>query len=324
MPNQDPARWPWFRDRLGSGRRPPATPAKRGTVAIVTDSAAALPREWLAECSTVGLLTVVTMSVMVADHVHAEDEEDIAAVISVAMASGAPVKTSRPSPGQFEQAYRAAQAAGFDAVVSIHLSGELSGTVEAARLAAGRVSLPVQVVDSRTVGMAMGMAVQAAVVDSANGGDSRSVAAAARGALARTRVYFYVPSLEQLRRGGRIGAAASLVGTVLAIKPILSVEDGRIVPLEKVRSAARAVARLEELVVQDACTRPAGTAALAVHHFGNPAEAAHLAERLALALPLCPPASTSALPTVLAAHAGLGVLAVIVGEQPLPGTALST
>ena len=95
--------------------------------------------------------------------------------------------------------------------------------------------------------------------------------------LARTRVYFYVPSLEQLRRGGRIGAAASLWGTMFAIKPILAVDDGKIVPLEKVRSAARAVARLEEIVVADAAARPPGQARLAVHHFGNPGEAAQLA-----------------------------------------------
>ena len=136
--------------------------------------------------------------------------------------------------------------------------------------------------------------------------------------LDRTKVYFYVPSLEQLRRGGRIGAAASLWGTMFSIKPILAVEDGRIIPLEKVRSAARAIARLEEIVAADASARPAGQARLAVHHFGNQAEAEELARRLAAALPACPPAQISALPAVLAAHAGLGVLAVIVGEGSTP------
>src|SRR5919112_1551097 len=130
---------------------------------------------------------------------------------------------------------------------------------------------------------------------------------------ARTKVYFYVPSLEQLRRGGRIGAAASLLGTMLAIKPILAVDGGRIVPLEKVRSAAKAIARLEEITAADAAARPDGVR-LAVHHFGNPAEAQSLAARLEAALPQCPPAQISSLPAVLAAHAGLGVLAVIVGS----------
>jgi fatty acid-binding protein DegV len=111
-------------------------------------------------------------------------------------------------------------------------------------------------------------------------------------------------------------------GTMFAIKPILAVDDGKIVPLEKVRSAARAVARLEEIVVADAAARPPGQARLAVHHFGNPGEASELAARLSAALPEAPPAQISSLPAVLAAHAGLGVLAVIVGESstPLPGT----
>jgi DegV family protein with EDD domain len=174
--------------------------------------------------------------------------------------------------------------------------------------------------------MALGMGVQSAVTAAAAGLESAAVSAAATDQMARTRVYFYVPSLEQLRRGGRMGAAASLLGTMFAIKPILAVDGGKIVPLEKVRSAAKAIARLEEIAAADAASRPAGRARLAVHHFGNPAEAEGLAARLAAALPGCPPAQISSLPAVLAAHAGLGVLAVIVGESapPLMESPLST
>jgi len=200
--------------------------------------------------------------------------------------------------------------------VSVHISGGLSGTADAARLAAGRVGIPVEVVDSGTVGMALGMAVQEAARVAGEGADALAVAAAAAGQAARTKVYFYVPSLEQLRRGGRIGAAASLWGTMLAIKPILGVDGGKIVPLERVRSAVRAVARLEEIVAADASARTAADVRVAVHHFGNPTAAEGLAQRLAAALPQCPPAQISSLPAVLAAHAGLGVLAVIVGDNP--------
>ena len=210
-----------------------------------------------------------------------------------------------------------------ESVVSVHISGELSGTADSARLAAARVDFPVEVVDSRTVGMAQGMGVQAAVAAAADGRTAADVRDFTEQRLARTKVYFYVPSLEQLRRGGRIGAAASLWGTMLSIKPILAVEDGKVVPLEKVRSAAKAIARLKEIVVADAAARPEGQARLAVHHFGNPAEAEQLAAQLADAVPGCAPVQISALPAVLAAHAGLGVLAVIVGEDsaPLPGDA---
>ncbi|TQJ61133.1 DegV family protein with EDD domain [Arthrobacter sp. SLBN-83] len=319
MPDSNAAAWPWVRARL-SGFRPATRPATRrgGTAAVrtavVTDSAAALPEDYSRGLPRDGILTVTPMPVMVGAEIYGEGEDDILETIAVALAAGTPVKTSRPSPGQFEQAYRAAELRGFEAVVSVHISGELSGTADSARLAAARAGIPVDVVDTRTVSMAQGMAVQAAVEAAAAGADRAAVAAAAASQAERTKVFFYVPSLEQLRRGGRIGAAASLLGTMLAIKPILAVHGGRIVPLEKVRSAGRAVARLEEIVVAQAAPRPGESVCLAVHHFGNPEEAESLAARLEAALPDCPPAQISSLPAVLAAHAGLGVLAVIVGR----------
>ncbi len=331
MPDREPPGWPWLRERLvrlrqgpRAGVVPEPVPAAVVQVAVVTDSAAALPADWVRTFTADGRLTVVPMPVMVGAEIYGEGEDDIAETIAVALASGKPVKTSRPSPGQFEHAYRAASERGFQSVVSIHISGALSGTADAARLAAERVGIPVEVLDSRTVGMAQGMGVQGAVVAAADGRTAAGVLAFAQDRLDRTKVYFYVPSLEQLRRGGRIGAAASLWGTMFSIKPILAVDDGRIIPLEKVRSAAKAIARLEEIVAADASARPAGQARLAVHHFGNQAEAEELARRLAVALPGCPPAQISALPAVLAAHAGLGVLAVIVGEGSTPGSSGSS
>ncbi|WP_458781973.1 DegV family protein [Arthrobacter sp. D3-16] len=318
MPHRDAAAWPWVRARLLARRRGQESSGTQAgavvRIAVVTDSAAALPADWTAGLSSDGRLAVIPMPVMVGDEIYGEGEDDISETIALALASGTSVKTSRPSPGQFEQAYLAAQRKGYEGVVSVHISGGLSGTADAAQLAAGRVGIPVEVIDSGTVGMALGMAVQEAARVAGEGADAAAVANAAAGQAARTKVYFYVPSLEQLRRGGRIGTAASLWGTMLAIKPILGVDGGKIVPLEKVRSAVRAVARLEELVVADASARTAAEVRLAVHHFGNPAEAEHLAERLAVALPQCAPAQISSLPAVLAAHAGLGVLAVIVGD----------
>ncbi|MET3718765.1 DegV family protein [Arthrobacter sp. UYEF21] len=333
MPDRDAGAWLWLRERLAALRpaaRPGLTTEASAVVvrtAVVTDSASALPGDWVARCANDGLLTVIPMPVMVGEEIYGEGEDDITETIALALAGGKSVKTSRPSPGQFEQAFLAAGRRGYEAVVCIHISGGLSGTADAARLAAGRAHIPVEVLDSGTVGMALGMAVQSAVAAAAAGLEAAAVSAAATDRLARTKVYFYVPSLEQLRRGGRIGAAASLLGTMFAIKPILAVDGGKIVPLEKVRSAAKAIARLEEIAAADAASRPAGLARFAVHHFGNPAEAEGLAARLAAALPGCPPAQISSLPAVLAAHAGLGVLAVIVGEDippPVTPEALST
>ncbi|WP_416403144.1 DegV family protein [Arthrobacter sp. LFS091] len=325
MPEREPPAWIWLKERVARLRQPtvpvtvPGEPlAAVVKTAVVTDSAAALPPEWVSAFTADGRLAVVPMPVMVGNEIYGEGEDDITQTLSLALASGASVKTSRPSPGQFEQAYLLAQRRGFEAVVSIHISSELSGTADAARLAAARVSIPVEVVDSRTVGMAQGMGVQSAVVAAADGREAAEVRHFAERRMERTKVYFYVPSLEQLRRGGRIGAAASLLGTVLAIKPILAVDGGKIVPLEKVRSAVRAISRLEEIVAADVASRPAGQQRLAVHHFGNQIEAEALAARLNQKCPECPAPQISALPAVLAAHAGLGVLAVIVGESSTP------
>lgn len=327
MPDREPPAWLWLKQRLSRLRQPTTAgrasgaPAAVVRTAVVTDSAAALPADWVKAFVDDGRLAVVPMPVMVGEEIFGEGEDDIITTLALALAAGSPVKTSRPSPGQFEQAYLAAAARGFESVVSIHISAELSGTVEAATLAAGRVPIPVEVVDSRTVGMAQGMGVQSALLAAADGRAAAAVREFAEERLQRTKVYFYVPSLEQLRRGGRIGAAASLLGTMLAIKPILAVDGGRIVPLEKVRSAVKAIARLEEIVAADVATRPSGEARLAVHHFGNLAEAQGLATRLAALCPETPEAQLSALPAVLGAHAGLGVLAVIVGESSTPGAA---
>lgn len=311
----------WLRSRLGRVRLPWRAAAVEAlpAIAVVTDSAAALPPEWASAFAADRRLTVVPMPVMVGEEIFGEGEDDIGETISLALAAGKPVRTSRPSPGQFEAAYRAAEAAGFAGIVSAHLSADLSGTVEAARLAASRVGIPVEVVDTRTVGMAQGFGVQAAVLAAAAGMGLDDVARLCRRQADATKVLFYVPSLEQLRRGGRVGAAASWIGTVFAIKPILAVEGGIVVPLERVRTVPRAVARLKELAAERLAQLPPERARLAVHHFGNQPQAQELLDELVAAGPSGVEAQLSRLPAVLAAHAGLGVLVVVTAEAVLPG-----
>jgi DegV family protein with EDD domain len=288
-------------------------PAPLPRVAVVTDSSAALPREWIAAFERAGCFASVVLPVMAGEEIFTEGE-DVDMALSLALAAGQPVRTSRPAPGQFERAYRAFEEAGLEAVLSVHLSGKLSGTVDAARLAAAKVGIPVEVVDSRTAGMALGFAVRAAVLAASAGDDAASVGRAAREGLAGAEVLFYVPSLDQLRRGGRIGAAASLVGTVLSIKPILTLRDGLIVPLERVRTAAKAVPRLRELAVARA--RAHEVPAVAVHYFGNRPEAEAFGADIAADLRLATDdVVLTPLPAVLAAHTGLGVLAVVVSPQ---------
>jgi DegV family protein with EDD domain len=226
------------------------------------------------------------------------------------------VSTSRPAPAVLLEAYVRAAEAGATEVLSVHLSSELSGTYESAQLAAQRSPIPVTTLDSRQLGMATGFAVLSAADVLAEGGSAAAAAAVAEKRLAGTTSLFYVDTLEHLRRGGRIGAAAALLGSALSVKPLLELRDGRICPLEKVRTAARAQARLEELAVAAAGTHQVD---VAVAHLANPERADLLAEHLRKRLA----ANLSGrqvvvgeVGAVIGAHVGPGMLAVVV--SPLP------
>ena len=319
----------WLRQQMGRMRPKPTGPLTPEpdalaasppppSIAIVTDSAAALPPEWVAQIAGSGVLTVVPIPIIIGENVYSDDDEELEVHISLALASGKPVKTSRPSPGQFERAYKAAADAGFQQIVSLHLSKKLSGTLDAAELAADRSPIPVHVVDSATVGMGQGGGVQAAVASALRGEDAAAAIAAAHNACATSEIYFYVPSLEQLRRGGRISLASSWFGTVLDIKPILAIKDGAIVPLEKVRTAAKAIARLEALAAAEIVARGPAETRISLHHFGNEAQARTLGDALEAGSPGLAGATLTRLPAVLAAHAGLGVLVVVVSGAHIP------
>ena len=123
-----------------------------------------------------------------------------------------------------------------------------------------------------------------------------------------TRSFFYVDTLEHLRRGGRIGAAQALLGTSLAVKPLLQMVEGQIVPLEKVRTSSRALARLAELTVSAAGPGPVD---LAVHHLAAGERAAALADQLRTAVPNVASCEVSELGAVIGAHLGPGVIGVV-------------
>lgn len=302
----------WFDRRRGTAAVVGQATAEPAT-AVVTDSAAALPQDWITGNGPAVGVTIVPMPVIIGGRHYGEGADNLLEPLSVALVEGSEVRTSRPSPGQFQNVYRRLESEGAQEIVSIHLSGKLSGTVEAARWAARTVSVPVHVVDSGTVGMAQGCAVAAAALALRDGATASEAALRAAAYCAETRIFFYVPSLEQLRRGGRIGAAAGFFGTLLAVKPLLTVREGAIEPLEKVRTAARARQRLEELVRDDLRQRAAGSIA-AFHYFGNRAEAEAAASRV----PAGAEALLTRMPAVLAAHTGLGVLAVALSDPLSP------
>jgi DegV family protein with EDD domain len=278
-------------------------------VAVVTDSTAYLPPGMAATHD----VAEVPLHVVLGTRTGAEGLEVSPGDVASALAERRmQVSTSRPTPAEFAAVYRSL---GASQVVSVHLSAELSGTYDAAVLAASEVAgegIAVRVVDSRMLAMGLGFSVVAAAEAAGAGGSVEDVAAAAVECADRTDMVFYVDTLEHLRRGGRIGAAAALVGAALAVKPLLHVTDGRIAPLEKVRTASKALARLEDIAVQRAGDGPVD---LAVHHLAAQDKASALLDRLRGRIPALVSSHVSEVGAVVGAHVGPGLLGVVVSRR---------
>ena len=174
--------------------------------------------------------------------------------------------TAAPSPGRFEDTVRKLQGEGATGVVIINLSGELSGTIAAARLAAEtmKTSLDVRVVDSRTVTMGLGAIVVACARAAQAGGTIDDVEALANDLSARCKVWGALDTLENLKKGGRIGGAKAMLASVLSIKPIIEVRDGVVQEGGKQRTRSKALTFLVDKV-REASTNP-GISQLCVLH----------------------------------------------------------
>ena len=282
-------------------------------IAIVTDSTASL----LPEVAQARGITVVPLQVVIGAASYDEGSEDATPEkVAEALRAWKPVSTSRPTPAAMLAAYRAAAGAGAEAVVSIHLSAEMSGTFESALLAAKDAPIPVLAVDSRQVGFATGYAVLTAADAVEAGASAEEAAEAARRRAAAATSLFYVDTLEYLRRGGRVGAAAAIFGSALAVKPLLRIDDGRIDSLEKVRTSSKALGRLADLAVESAGDR---RVSVGVAHLANPERAdaltAVVAERLADNLE-GREIQCAELGAVIGAHVGPGMVAVCVAPLP--------
>ncbi|QWC85854.1 DegV family protein [Nocardioidaceae bacterium] len=220
-----------------------------GPLAVVTDSTTALSSEDVERHRVV----VVPLQVVIGAETFAEGGDEVSQErVTRALRDFEPVSTSRPNPAEFVEAYEALAARGVSGILSVHLSGDMSGTVESARLAAAQVEVPVTVVDTRQVGAGASFAVLSACEAIEAGASLDEAAGIARRRGEATTSMFYVDTLEYLRKGGRIGHAQALVGLALAVKPLLRLTDGRVAPLEKVRTASRALGRLADLTVEAA------------------------------------------------------------------------
>ncbi len=284
-------------------------------VALVTDSTAQLSEA----TARTHAVTVVPLNVVLGARVLEEGPEGATPeLVAESLREFVPVSTSRPAPSVFEELYARLAAEGADEIVSVHISGEMSGTLESAQVAARTSPVPVHVVDSTQVGPATGYAVLSAAQARDSGAAGVEVAEAARARAESATSLFYVDTLEYLRRGGRIGAAAALLGSALAVKPLLSIVDGRVAQVDRVRTSARALSRLEDLAFEAAGE---GMVDVTVAHLANPDAAEQLAEKLQARLEgrvRDAVIGLSEISAVLGAHVGPGMVSVCVA--PIPGT----
>ena len=276
-------------------------------VAVIADSPCYLPAGWAAELG----IDIVPVQVIVAGQSYDETEDAQAQRVAEALRDWQPVTTSRPSPLRFLEAYTAAQEAGADAIVVATLSASMSATYESATLAAKECDVPVTVVDSRSIAMGLGFAAASGARAAMAGADAGRVASIIEQRALGSSVYFYVDTLEYLRRGGRVSAARAAVGQALQVKPLLQVVDGRVERLEQVRTAGKALARLEDLAVAAADGLDVD---VAVQHLASPERADALAQRLRDRLPGAVVVE-GVVGGVVGAHVGPGMVAVVVAPR---------
>jgi DegV family protein with EDD domain len=247
-------------------------------VAIITDSACDLSPELTQQYG----ITVVPLSIRFGSE-EFTDRVELSADAFWSKLAGASVlpETAAPSPGAFETAFRNAAAAGASGVVCVTLSSKLSATYQSAVLAATAVAgtIEVRVVDSLSITMGEGTMCVVAAEAAQSGASLDEVERAARALVGHTHVYGAVDTLENLKKGGRIGGAQALIGTLLSVKPILDISSGAVEPAGKQRTRAKSFAHLSGLVA-DAVVRHGRVNHLAVMH-GNAPDVDQLLDLLA-------------------------------------------
>ena len=282
-------------------------PPRRERVAIVTDSSAALPHE-VYKLPTGSELFVVPIPVMIGDQIYTEDDETLHHDLSIALAAGTPLRTSRPSPGHFSATYKHIAEQGYGQILSIHLSSKLSGTTDAARVAAQTSPIPVTVLDSYNAGMSLGNAVLDVLLRTRLGLSVQFLASIATRQAKVGQTIFTVPNLDALRKGGRISALSGLLGQLLQVRPVMHLQDGAIELLDRPRSQAKALAAITDIAFES--EPPVRLSVQAYGDFDTAYQlAADLQEHSSMPVPVV------RLPAVLAAHLGLGALGVSISPD---------
>lgn len=276
----------------------------QGRVGLVTDSTSSIPATLAAQWG----VTVVPTKIRIGTHVAAEHNVPKEYLVR-ALEGDMDVSTSPPDPEGFEWAYKHAAAIGADEVVSVHISAKQSETYEIARRVAVHSPVPVHVVDSGTTGMSLGFAVLAAARVAGAGGGARRVMDALARRLEGSTELFYVDTLEFLRKGGRIGAAAAFLGSALSLKPLLTMKDGQVAPLERMIGTERAIRRLVDLAVRRTSGRSVD---IAIEHFLAPERAEKLAARLRPKVPGAREITFTEVSSTIGVHLGPGAVGITV------------
>lgn len=271
---------------------------------VVTDTTSGLPADLARQYD----IPVIPQVVIFGDESYLEGVEiDYTTFLSRLRTAKTLPKTAAPPPGLFADVFRQRVQPG-DTVLCIHPSAELSGTVRSALTAAASFpQMDIRVVDTRTVASPLAALALLAAQWAGQGRNADAIMAGLDELIPRAHVYFLVDTLEYLQKGGRIGGAAALIGSVLQVKPILELRAGRVEPLERERTQRKALARLKELVLASAARGPESH--LGVLHAGAPEAARVLADDLGQQLGV-PDVRIMELTPAIVTHAGPGVLGV--------------
>jgi DegV family protein with EDD domain len=277
-------------------------------VTVVTDSTSYLPPELIERH---GIRIVPLYVVFDGDRPVSELEiTDYPAFFEELRTADKLPTTSQPSVGDFTAVFEPLLAGGGE-VVSVHISGGLSGTPAAARQAKqalerdGRGGERIEVIDSTTAAGGLGMMVLTAAKAAAAGASAPEIVEQVGAARKELKIWFAIDTLEFLKRGGRIGAASAWIGSTLKVKPILTVEN-EMTPVERVRTSSRAFERMVDYARQ---RHDSGADAWSAQHIAAPDECARLVERCTEIFG-CEPAIGTEIGPVLAVHTGPGLLGV--------------
>lgn len=220
----------------------------KSKVAIVTDSTVNLPEDLIDQYN----LNIVPLNVIWEGVTYKEGIDITTSEFYQRLKTAKELPTtSQPSAGQFHEVY-SELAKTHEGIVGVFLSEDLSGTLDSARTAASMMKdYPIEIVDSRVISLALGFLVLASARAAQQNLSISDVADSARRLIGTTRFIFVVETLEYLHRGGRIGGAQRLLGSVLSMKPLLQLQEGKVMPLESVRSKRKAVNRMLAIAAED-------------------------------------------------------------------------